>query len=300
MSFFKKFFTARTASHETNLPKKSLKATPMLLALEQRYLYDASGVAAGLAVLADHAVQDAPEVDVHDIDVQPEFSPESFVADLVPPAIEPPAESGTELIIVDPSVPDHEQLAQSISGTAKVVVLDPTMDGVTQIRDILAESGTLSAVHILSHGSADTIHLGDTVLSSSTLSEHTDTLRQWSDNLTDNADILFYGCNVAESEAGRTMLSDVAELTGADVAASVDATGAAALGGDWDLEMEAGDVADWGVTGELAESGYEGVLGDISVSDLADQTISEGGSFDFSDIVSASEGDGDTDMIVEV
>jgi len=60
--------------------------------------------------------------------------------------------------------------------------------------------------------------------------------------LTDSGDILLYGCDVAQGEIGQAFIEQLAQLTGADVAASTDLTGAAALGGDWVLEAQAGVV----------------------------------------------------------
>ena len=50
--------------------------------------------------------------------------------------------------------------------------------------------------------------------------------------------------------------------TGADVAASEDLTGAAALGGDWVLEGKSGVASDI-TTASLAINGYQGVLGTV-------------------------------------
>ena len=58
--------------------------------------------------------------------------------------------------------------------------------------------------------------------------------------LSDDADILVYGCNFAAGEKGAEAVMLLAGLTGADVAASEDLTGAARQGGDWDLETRIG------------------------------------------------------------
>ena len=58
----------------------------------------------------------------------------------------------------------------------------------------------------------------------------------------DRADRLLYGCDVAQGERGQAFIEQLAAATGADVAASNDPTGAAALGGDWVLESRAGET----------------------------------------------------------
>ena len=63
----------------------------------------------------------------------------------------------------------------------------------------------------------------------------------WGDSLTADADILIYGCNLAESDEGRELLQDIALLTEADVAASTDLTGSGS-DADWHLEYHIGVV----------------------------------------------------------
>ena len=53
---------------------------------------------------------------------------------------------------------------------------------------------------------------------------------------------LIYGCDVAENADGRALIDALGRLTGADVAASEDLTGAAAKGGDWNLEYATGSI----------------------------------------------------------
>ncbi|NJN49429.1 MAG: DUF4347 domain-containing protein, partial [Alkalinema sp. RL_2_19] len=60
--------------------------------------------------------------------------------------------------------------------------------------------------------------------------------------LSENADILIYGCNFAQGESGERAADTLAQLTGADIAASDDLTGATDLGGDAELEVHKGVV----------------------------------------------------------
>lgn len=57
-----------------------------------------------------------------------------------------------------------------------------------------------------------------------------------------DADLLIYGCDVGAGVAGQDLLSAISQLTGADLAASDDLTGAGLLGGDWDLEIQTGII----------------------------------------------------------
>ena len=67
-------------------------------------------------------------------------------------------------------------------------------------------------------------------------------MKKWGEALADDGDILIYGCDLAGSQEGRSLIEALSRLTGADVAASEDRTGAAAKGGDWELEFRTGSI----------------------------------------------------------
>ena len=140
----------------------------------------------------------------------------------------------------------------------RVVVLDPAGDELQQITDTLAQYTGLAGVHIISHGGNGAVKLGNTTLNSASLDRYAGELAQWGDALNADGDLLLYGCDVAEDGAGLDFVQSVAQITGADVAASDDATGNADAGGDWDLEVSTGriDVA----TLRDASGAWDGVL----------------------------------------
>ena len=106
-----------------------------------------------------------------------------------------------QIIIVGPTVQNYHQLVADIPADTQVVVLDETRDGVEQITEILAGTSNLSAVHILSHGSQGSLKLGATYLNSQNLESYSNLLQQWQANLSENADILLYACDVAGEPA---------------------------------------------------------------------------------------------------
>jgi Ca2+-binding RTX toxin-like protein len=146
-----------------------------------------------------------------------------------------------EIIFIDPTVEDYESLLAGIYPDTKVVILDRMKDGISQITENL-QGGTYKAVHIVSHGSEGSLQLGSKQLNSSNLDTYKSQLQQWAKYLTDEADILLYGCDVAAGKTGVGFVQQLSQLTGADVAASNDLTGNAALGGDWDLEVKTGEI----------------------------------------------------------
>ena len=122
------------------------------------------------------------------------------------------------------------------------ILIDSTRDGIQQITDALAKYNDLNAVHIISHGSDGNVQLGNSQLDLDSLLANTDAITNWGDAFSEDGDLLFYGCELAATEDGKALINNVAELTGADVAASDDLTGSATLGGDWELEYKTGSI----------------------------------------------------------
>ena len=157
-----------------------------------------------------------------------------------------PSETRRELSFVNENVAEAEQLIADLSRgddnrIVETVVLDAHRDGFEQVSDILAERRGLSAVHFVTHGTDGGIHLGNSWLTGATLEQNRDAIARWGDALTEDGDILFYGCDIAADSDGISLLEDIAGLTGADVAGSTDNTGHALLGGDWELEYQEGE-----------------------------------------------------------
>ena len=163
-------------------------------------------------------------------------------AELAPNAIR------NELIVIDGSIADYHQLLEGLQSQndptlqREVHVIDPSADGVQILTDLLSNYNNLDAVHIVSHGDTSGIALGASRLDSNSLADYEQSINAWSSALTDGADLLLYGCNLAQGHEGQAFIDGLSALTGADVAASDDSTGHAILGGDWDLEYSTGDV----------------------------------------------------------
>jgi hypothetical protein len=153
-----------------------------------------------------------------------------------------------EVIFVDQGVPEWQQLVTNLRSSNggdcqfDVVFIKSGADGVRQIRNALAHYSQLDAIHIISHGADGSIKLGNTWLTSGNLNTYRQELREWGNALKPTGDILTYGCDVAEDASGRKFVDTLGELTGADVAASTNVTGATSLGGDWNLEYAVGPI----------------------------------------------------------
>ncbi len=148
----------------------------------------------------------------------------------------------SSLVVIDPTVQNYQQLVAGVQSGSEVLILDPAKDAIDQITQALLGQSGISSIHLVSHGESGAIQLGETWLDRSALDRYQTEFKSWSNALTKDADILIYGCDVALGEAGRAFINQFSQLTGADLAASDDLTGSAALHGDWTLEVSTGKI----------------------------------------------------------
>jgi len=223
------------------LLKKTYDGGRLILELEPRVLLSADQPAAGLG---DDFRNDPERVSAHIA----YLSEDESANDASTAGSTTQSEALRELVIIDAGTPDiqlllADLLAQTEDGRiVEVAVLDSDRSGIDQIDELLEGRTDISAIHIISHGSDGSIALGDGVIDQDTLVSRAQSIQAWGSALTDDGDILIYGCNLAATDDGRSFIDAIARLTGADVAGSDDRTGHADLGGDWDLEYGAGQV----------------------------------------------------------
>lgn len=173
---------------------------------------------------------------------EPQFSPrDQALFDAL--AVYDTSAARQEIVFVSPSVRDYQHLLDGISPNVEVFVLDPARDGVEQIAQTLADRTGVDAVHLISHGTEGRLDLGTARLTVNSMTgEHAEDLAVIAQALSTNADLLIYGCNFGQGDQGAEAALKLAQLTGADVAASTDDTGHSSLGGDWDLEFSMGPI----------------------------------------------------------
>ncbi|MEY4500332.1 MAG: hypothetical protein RIS52_222, partial [Pseudomonadota bacterium] len=147
------------------------------------------------------------------------------------------------VIFIDTSIADYQTLVDDWQGRGEIILIDGARDGIDQIMTALAGRSNIDAIHIVSHGAANKFALGTTVVDYGAITGSlASSFAAIGSKLSASGDILIYGCDVTIDDAGQSFIDAVARATGADVAASSDGTGAAALGGDWDLESRSGLV----------------------------------------------------------
>ena len=160
---------------------------------------------------------------------------------------------------VDTRLAQVDQLVAGMEAD-KVVLIDSQADGVEQITQTLSQYDSLSSVHIFSHGNPGSLQLGNRSLDSDSIDQYSAQLSQWGSALLGKADLMLYGCDLTGSESGLSLVQQISDLTGADVAASEDTTGASDLGGDWQLETHIGEIESAIALNQATQAAYASTL----------------------------------------
>ena len=130
-----------------------------------------------------------------------------------------------EVVFVDASVADAQEIIGSLPEHAEYVLLNPNQDGLDQIKIWALTHTDYDAIHVISHGADGMLQVGQTSLTESLLDQRAGDLDIIRSALAPDADLLIYGCNVAATEVGNSFLKKLSGMLDVDVAASTDLTG---------------------------------------------------------------------------
>ena len=182
-------------------------------------------------------------------------------------------------VFIDANLENYQHLTSGVVDEVEVRVLAKQQNGIVAVTNELQKfadtSGSIDAIHILSHGSEAQLQLGSATLNPETLEQYKSLLQRWKSLLSDEADLLIYGCNVAAGE-GASFVQQLGELTGANVAASVDLTGSSAKGGNWNLAFQSGQISASAALKDEVIASYDGVLQIRTVTTAADDSLNPG------------------------
>ncbi len=231
------------------------------------------GIDLGLSGMGTDRLPDGSDASAEDVSHQAQADDSPKLVDTDPTADHSAIRH--ELVFVDAQIEQHSELMDALRAQSDpqtmidIVVLDANRDGVEQITQVLATRHDVDAVHVLSHGVDGALKLGDTWLHGGNLEAYAGQIAQWQNALSNGADLLVYGCDLAATEKGQFLIEGLQALTGADVAASSNGTGAARLGGDWDLEVRLGAV-ETHVLGDGSLANWDGSLAAFTVTNTND------------------------------
>ena len=170
------------------------------LLLEPRVMFDAA-FAADLAENLDH---------------DPDTAFDAFDAPLA--SATPTVQD--EIVFIDNRVDGYDAFAARVSNHAKVVVIDGFSDGVSQIQNALNDRQDIAAIHIVAHGNDGEIYLGQSVVNAQTAVADAAEWASIGARLSNDADILIYGCSFGAGTEGANATAILADLTGADIASA--------------------------------------------------------------------------------
>ena len=181
-----------------------------------------------------------------------------------------------QIVFIDGSVKDIGTLMSAFGSEVEQVILDPNASGLDQMARYLDGRSGIGAIHVLSEGSSGHLLLGNDWIDNDNLASHADALKRIGAALAPGGDLLLYGCDVAAGSEGDRLISGIAQLARADVAASTDHTGAAAKGGNWTLEAQHGRIETASLLNAQSAAAYAQVLAAPVVSASAGTTVFTG------------------------
>ncbi|MEM9538537.1 MAG: CHAT domain-containing protein [Cyanobacteria bacterium P01_E01_bin.42] len=164
----------------------------------------------------------------------------------------------------------YELLYGGEAGTISRLVLRHE-DGISKVTEVLNfASEPVDTLTIVAEGNAGEFWFGQDFITEQNLQQYRSQLESWGESLSPTADILVYSCFTALGEVGESFVNQIAEATGADIAASIDATGSANYGGDWALEYSTGTIEAAIPFSKTTLSNWDGKLATWTVTNLSD------------------------------
>jgi CSLREA domain-containing protein len=215
--------------------KKYLKRPPLAIAqaMEARVLFSADFLPADLATNSFDTVPSP-------VQTQSQETPQNASAPI------------SQLVVIDLGIANWQVLLQELQQQQtqarangehfEILTLNEGDDGIAKIATALSEQGEVTSLHLIGHGNEAMMRLGSTWLDAETTRLRASDLSTWANNLSIDADIFLYGCNFAATSEGQQIVRDLSQITGADVAASTDATGNDKSIANWKFEYTAGDI----------------------------------------------------------
>ena len=156
-----------------------------------------------------------------------------------------------ELVIVSDNVKDAKVIIDGLAEGTEVLTLDRNSDVLDQINEYLDKSDVkYDAIHLVTHGGDGFLLINNNIIDMESLEADPASWAAIGEHITEDGDMLLYGCNVAQTEEGKAFANQLASLTGADIAASIDSVGGSY---GWELEYVTAAVS----TPVLTVNGYD-------------------------------------------
>jgi VCBS repeat-containing protein len=223
------------------------KLKPIISMLEPRIVFDGAAINTAIDVI-DHSILDSTDKNISEnIDS---------------------LEQKKEIVFINDNIENYKDLTNELKNQDKeVFIIDSNKDGLTQVENIINFIGSIDAIHIIAHGSNANINIGNTNINQDNLDYYKEQLESIGNQLSEDTDILLYGCNISANEEQTNFIENIAKITKSDILSSDDITG---IDGDWNLEYSIGSIQ----TDSLIFSNYNFNLSSEVVPTANDDTYS--------------------------
>ncbi|MBZ9674074.1 DUF4347 domain-containing protein [Mesorhizobium sp. ES1-3] len=149
----------------------------------------------------------------------------------------------SELLFVDPSVPDLGTILANLRPRVEAIVLDARRPAARQMALALEGRDGLDAMHVIAHGAPGRVCFSAGEWSARTLDDDADDLAAIGQALGGYGELLLWSCHAGAAETGINFIDALSRPVGAPVAAADDLVGSPALGGDWKLNVRTSKAA---------------------------------------------------------
>jgi Ca2+-binding RTX toxin-like protein len=155
------------------------------------------------------------------------------------------------LVIFDSRLEQLDTLYGALLSGTVGYSIEPSQDSLSAVTELLTKTGA-RRLAIVAHGDPGVVYLGAKPITLAELNRNAGLLQEWGIE-----EISLYSCEVG---ADAEFVARLGELTGARVAAATGKVGAAAMGGDWALDVQYGDRAVSLPLSVTALASYVGIL----------------------------------------
>ncbi|MEE4356355.1 MAG: Calx-beta domain-containing protein, partial [Desulfococcaceae bacterium] len=176
--------------------------------------------------------------------------------------------SGTHVLVVSSKLEGADDLAAAVNDNVIVVKYDPAETSLKDLADTIRDAlggDQADSIAFASHNAGEgALGIGSEPISADSLAADAAQQEFWKTvggSLAEDGRIDLLACSVVGTDAGEYLVSQIENISGANVAASSDATGNDAYGGDWVLESDDINIEATYFDSELLAH-VEGVFGD--------------------------------------
>ena len=159
-----------------------------------------------------------------------------------------------EIAFIDPKVDDLKSLLAGIQPDVEVFMLTADEPALRQMARAVDGRDGLDVIHVIAHGQPGEVSFAAGALSRATINQYGNDLTKIGVAL-NGGQLLLWSCETGRGAEGDNFVKMLALSTGAKIGTSTGLIGAAARGGQWELDAQAGVTnARWSADGGSHEN----------------------------------------------